>query len=95
MKQDKIRGLLLATVILFVFAFLLVRTGEVAYKYNEMNIQLQREINSNVEWLFRCDDYVSAFYNCPRELQFINMTGKYCNTTLTCKNEYRILKDKG
>ena len=63
MKKDMIIGLLLATIMLFVFISSLVRIGEMAYEYNLLNIELQKEINSNVEWLFKCDDYVGAFYN--------------------------------
>ena len=43
-----------------------------------------------VEWIYKCPDYVSAHFNCPNNLQLENITGKYCNGTLVCENNYKI-----
>ena len=41
-----------------------------------------------LSWLYSCPDYVSNYYNCPENLKFMNITGKYCNSTLVCENKY-------
>jgi len=43
-----------------------------------------------IEWLYTCPSYVSAHYTCPKELQFENLTGKYCGSNITCGNSYII-----
>ena len=94
MKKDTIIGLLLMALMVFVFVSSFARIGEMVNDTNKLKYELQRELNSNVEWLFRCDDYVSAFYNCPNELKFINMSGKYCNNTIVCETKYIIKEHK-
>jgi len=43
-----------------------------------------------IEWFYQCPSYVSAHYNCDNELKYQNISGKYCNGTLVCENEYII-----
>ena len=33
-----------------------------------------------------CSTYQEPYWSCPKNLQFINRTGLYCNNTLVCQN---------
>ncbi len=90
MKTNNFIGVMMLIIILLVFSFTIIRLLDSFDRYNELNLQLNNLLQENVIWLYTCDGYHQAFYNCPNELKFVNITGRYCNHTIVCKNEYII-----
>ena len=91
MKQEKVIGWLCLVIIVLVFGALFYVMFDKAMEFQRLNIQLESKVEANVNWLYNCPSYMRAFYDCPNNLKFQNMTGYYCNKTIICENKYEII----
>lgn len=73
---------------LFLSLVLLVSHSSDYYEYNKY---ISDNMKNNIDFYYSCDDsFNSVMYNCPKTLQYKNLTGYYCNKTKICENSYKI-----
>jgi len=86
MKTNNTLNLILFTIMLIAFIGCIIYIGEKAEKVNKIIYE-----NPNIDFYYYCPDhFVSAYYNCEKGFTYENLTGKYCNGTLVCENEYKL-----
>ena len=62
-----------------------------AQEYYEFHKYISDNMKSNIDFYYSCDsDFYSAFYNCPQNQSFKNLTGYYCDGILLCENSYKL-----